>query len=995
MIHECQPTRSGIKGCKLLQIILLIYVELVAALGVEAQPFMCRQFSANDGLPSSYCFTSLQDSDGYLWVGTYGGVGRFDGATFRNFTVNDGLVNNQALTFCQDKDQNIWIGTFNGISIWKHGRFRNITKAGNTPIERVFGLTKTHDGRIWATCEQGLLVFDNAEATPRLFQLDTQQQPVTHLWGVCQTPSGQLLVSNTYHLFLLDKDRFAEIKYPDGQPIKARCLVRLGNQMLIGTYEQGLLEYKAGTVKPMYSSILPSKLRVFDILTDKRQRLWLATNQGAICIDKGNATILSTKNYLPSDKCLGISKDTEENIWLTSPEGLVQCKERFIDVFTKSDGLLNDEIYSLGKDKNGVIYFGGCNGAFTAYRQGTLFQPFQAFNGTKTSGLPIHFTRFDHKGNLWISCDAEGVYKLSGNQIGKITTTGKFCSSFLEDTLNDAIWMGNREQLFRYQHDQWTSFSPPPAMAVDDILALYQDKQNRLWLGTYGLRIFDGKTWTNLSKKTNTENVFIQSIKTDATGAIWVGTIGKGIRKIQLDEKGAIVSVETITSRQGLQNDSVLDIEFDNEGQLWVGSFGGIMRIDLKRPKEKGQYVSRIFNRTSGMLDNTWQIVSLLKDNAGDIWAGTSTGAMRFSIRDIPTNATSPPVHIVSAQLLQNAHELPTSVQTIPVNGVLPYYQNALNFQFTGISLSDPAGIRYTYKLAGLPEATWSAFSKQNNINFTNLPPNTYTLHVKAINADGVESRQEATFTFTINPPFWKTWWFRVLVALVIASALLAAVQFRIRFLNEKHKTALQISEWKLKALQSQMNPHFIFNSLNSIQNFIITNQPIEGVKYLSKFSKLVRKILENSNYQQMKLERVMETLQMYVELEAMRFNQEFKYQFVIGDDDILYDTLLPPMLFQPFVENAIWHGLMPKKGDKFLLIQIEKQADILLCVIDDNGVGRANGVKKEGHTSRGESITKDTFDAFSQQTGKEATLTIIDKVAPLTGTRVEIRIPL
>ncbi|QMW07100.1 ligand-binding sensor domain-containing protein [Spirosoma foliorum] len=626
---------------------------------------MCRQFSANDGLPSSYCFTSLQDHEGYLWVGTYGGVGRFDGATFKNFTVNDGLVNNQALTFLQDRTQNIWIGTFNGISIWKNGHFQNITKVGNTPIERVFGLTQTRDGRIWATCEKGLLVFDNAQATPTLFQLDTENKPVTHLWGVCQTPSGQLLVSNTYKLFLFDKNRFTEIKYPDGKSVEARRLVQLGNQLLIGTYEQGILEYQSGTVKPLYADILPSKLRVFDILTDKQQRLWLATNQGAICIDKGKATILNTQNYLPSDKCLGISKDTEGNIWLTTPEGLIQCKARFIDVFTKANGLLNDEIYSLGKDKNGVIYFGGCNGPFSAYRRGTLFQPFPAFTGTKSSGLPIHFTKFDRKGNLWISCDAEGTYKLGAGRIEKITGAGKFCSTFLEDTLQDAIWLGNREALIRYQHNQWTTFTPPPSMAVDDILALYQDKQQRLWVGTYGLRLFDGKTWTDLSKKTNTEQVFIQSIKAGVDGAIWVGTIGKGIRKIRLDKQGGIESVETITMRQGLQNDSVLDLEFDNEGQLWVGSFGGIMRIDLKRPKEKGQYVSRIFSRNSGILDNTWQVVSFLKDDAGNMWAGTSKGAMRFDISAIPTASTSPPVHIVSAQLVQNAHEPSVNGQPI------------------------------------------------------------------------------------------------------------------------------------------------------------------------------------------------------------------------------------------------------------------------------------------------------------------------------------------
>ncbi len=711
MKYRYWPIHSGILGCTLKKPTLLFVVILhFIGLYTQAQPFLCRQFSANDGLPSSYCFTSFHDYQGYLWVGTYGGVGRFDGKTFTNFTVNNGLVNNQVISLFQDKDQNVWIGTFSGISIWKQGHFRTITTVGKVPIERVYGITQTSDGRIWATSDHGLLLFDHPGATPKLFQLDIQNQPVRRLWGVCQTPSGQLLVSNSTHLYLFEKNRFSEIKYPDGKSIEARCIVRIDNRVLIGTYEQGLFEYKSGTVQPLYSTVLPGQLRVFDVLKDNRQRLWLATNQGAMCIDRGKVTILNTLNYLPSDKCLGISKDTEGNIWITSPEGLIQCKERFIDVFTKADGLLNDEIYSLGKDKNGVIYFGGSNGPFSAYRGGTIFQPFPAFDATKSSGLPIHFTRFDQKGDLWISCDADGVFKLSRKRIVPITATGKFCSAFLEDTLHDAIWMGNREQLFRYQHGQWDTITPPPVMAVDNILALYQDKQSRIWIGTYGLRIFDGKTWTDLSKKTNTESVFIQSIKTDKAGAIWVGTIGKGIRKIRVDERGAIVSVETITTREGLQNDSVLDLEFDDEGQLWVGSFGGIMRINLNRPKEKGQYVSRVFNRTSGILDNTWQIVSFLKDNTGDIWAGTSTGAMRFNIRAIPTSSISPPVHIVSAQLLQNTHESPTHIQDIAANAVLPYYQNALNFQFTGISLSDPSGIRYTYKLDGLPEANWSVY---------------------------------------------------------------------------------------------------------------------------------------------------------------------------------------------------------------------------------------------------------------------------------------------
>ena len=195
------------------------------------------------------------------------------------------------------------------------------------------------------------------------------------------------------------------------------------------------------------------------------------------------------------------------------------------------------------------------------------------------------------------------------------------------------------------------------------------------------------------------------------------------------------------------------------------------------------------------------------------------------------------------------------------------------------------------------------------------------------------------------------------------------------------------------------MNPHFLFNSLNSVQNYIISNKPIEGAKYLSKFSKLVRKILDNSYHQFIKIEQIIETLKMYVELESFRFSNEFQYEFIYDENDAeLLETSLPPMLLQPFVENAIWHGLMPKEGKKQLLVEIIHEKNAIKCIVDDNGIGRKVFQKKDGHTSRGEEITKDTFDAFAQQTGKKAQLIIIDKTdenGNPSGTRVEVVVPI
>jgi LytS/YehU family sensor histidine kinase len=271
-----------------------------------------------------------------------------------------------------------------------------------------------------------------------------------------------------------------------------------------------------------------------------------------------------------------------------------------------------------------------------------------------------------------------------------------------------------------------------------------------------------------------------------------------------------------------------------------------------------------------------------------------------------------------------------------------------------------------------------------------------YTFNVKAVNSDDVWSKP-SIYSFEIKPVFWQTWWFRVIIAILAIGAIYAFLKNRERRLNKKNQYELQMTELKLKALQSQMNPHFLFNSLNSVQNYILTNRGIEGAKFLSKFSKLVRQIMENSNHQYLRFEQIIETLKMYVEIESFRFNHEFYAEFNIEENEILLDSLLPPMLLQPYVENAIWHGLILKEGDKTLLITAYISNNHIFCKIEDNGIGRSNIKIKEGHISRGQEMTKGIFDSLRNR-NSQAKLEIIDLFDDENkprGTRVEMVVPI
>jgi hypothetical protein len=329
----------------------------------------------------------------------------------------------------------------------------------------------------------------------------------------------------------------------------------------------------------------------------------------------------------------------------------------------------------------------------------------------------------------------------------------------------------------------------------------------------------------------------------------------------------------------------------------------------------------------------------------------------------------------------------------LPPKVKLDYKYNNLNFCFTGINLLQGIN-KYFYQLSDI-DKNWVSTDK-TEATYLSLPSGNYTFKVKAMNSNGSFSK-EATIYFEITPPFWQTWWFRTIIILIVIGTIFYLIRRREKTITQQNALHLQMSELRMQALQSQMNPHFIFNSLNSIQTYIVNNNPLNAASYLSKFSKLIRRILDNSNSTLLPLEQIIDTLKMYVEIEAFRFNQEFTYEFIIDNDETLMNMALPPMLLQPFVENAIWHGIMPKKGDKKLIIQVAKINHQLVCTIEDNGVGRNANHTTQGHISRGEKMTKGMLESLKQIKNIEAVMEIIDKQknGVAAGTTIIITIPI
>ncbi|MDQ3047908.1 MAG: histidine kinase, partial [Bacteroidota bacterium] len=385
-------------------------------------------------------------------------------------------------------------------------------------------------------------------------------------------------------------------------------------------------------------------------------------------------------------------------------------------------------------------------------------------------------------------------------------------------------------------------------------------------------------------------------------------------------------------------------------------------------------------------------------DDDGAIWFGTVNGLIKYDPKEYIPNRSESKTSITGFRLFYS--------DTLLTNNIhLEHYNNNITFNYSGICLTNPAKVRYSYILEGSDKA-WSPPTMERLATYSNLQPGTYTFKLISSNNEGVWNKVPTTFSFTINRPFWKTWWFITFSTLAVMILFILSIRYRIRQIKnkEKRKTEMnkKIAQIESQALRAQMNPHFIFNTLSSIQHYISNNNTDSALKYLSKFAKLMRRIMDNSKQQMIPVAEEIGALELYLELEVMRFDNKFHYEIKVDSSiDKNYDRI-PSMLIQPYVENAIIHGLLPKSGSGKIAISLHRQDETILCTIEDNGIGREKSkeFKKhriQQHKSMGMSITQERLDILNSSLKSNLNAEIIDlfEDGQPSGTKVRLIIPL
>jgi hypothetical protein len=411
-----------------------------------------------------------------------------------------------------------------------------------------------------------------------------------------------------------------------------------------------------------------------------------------------------------------------------------------------------------------------------------------------------------------------------------------------------------------------------------------------------------------------------------------------------------------------LQGTSVSWLVADKKGKLWAGTNLGLNCIDLDELYLTNKTNIRFIDEEYGYTGHSSK--KAVMDIEGNLWIGADGQLIRFNTNSF-LSASEKTGSVVMRSLEINETPLDSILKkgldswtSLPVGKMkLKYSENNLNFNYDVLNYNDPYKDQFRYMLRGY-DKTWNEWSWRRRAVYTNLPPGNYTFCVESYNLRTLVQAEPLTFEFTIRYPWWQLWYIDVLgLAILLALVVLITRKYTQAERNkQQHKLEIEkkIAELEMQALQAQMNPHFIFNCMNGIQYFVLANKMDEVLAYLSDFSKVVSQSLGSATLRMIPLEQEIEFLHSYLRLEQMRFPDKFDYSISCCEGNDPAVIFLPPMLVQPFTENAIRHGFVNLRRKGHISIDFKKEGeDMLKCTIIDNGIGREKARLKNEATQK------------------------------------------
>jgi ligand-binding sensor domain-containing protein len=966
-------------------------------MSLMAQEPKFRHFDVSEGLPSSTVYQAFQDSKGYVWFCTEAGITRFDGTYIENFTMDDGLADNEIFGLFEDSKGRIWTRSYNG----KYAYFQNgyIYNEYDFPFfeEMELGAWVTEifedsDGNVYfAASNRGFVVLtaDNQvikkygtglqKQVDDFFKKEKNDTPFDgniKVIGFREVAKNNIsiITSHAEYSFNPETRKITLQKFYSNQVSQIHYF---NKDQILATHSKHSSEiflYKNNDFEPYYDGSELSHGNLLPLDVNEKGQLLLGTlGNGLYEIDDFFENPKVGTQYLANKAVSYFLEDTEGNFWFsTLGDGVFMLPKNSVLTYTTNENLASNDLYSVTGDDNGRIYVGNNNGQINVLETDGSISLLEFGKKNARGYNRITSILVDEEKSVWASSDM-GL-KVWGKNI---TTNIKNLKALKKDQQCN-VFISTSNGVYKIAKTGGTS-----EIWDKRATAVYPNKDSTAWIGSnQGLYFYDGKEVIAQKSKSKLFESRVSDLEKTSNGILCICS-GNGL----ILKKGD--TIKHLTARNGLVGNLCRDLFIEKEDNtIWMAANTGISHFKIN-PEDLSLDFIVNYSESDNLASN--DIRAIYADN-DRVWMATSDGLSYFDEKPKKMTSVPPPIYITNIKIW----ERDTSIH--PVYN-LPYNEDNIRIGYTGISFRSGNRISYEYRMEGIDKDWVTSYVPE--AQYPDLRPGVYTFKVRAVNIDGMSSETPATVKFIIRSPWWATWWFRLISVLVIGGIVYFVFNYASENKKQKEQLRRQIVESEQMALRAQMNPHFVFNALNSIQHFITMEDEMSANYYLSRFSKLIRRVLENSKHSYININEEIETLKLYLELEMLRFENKFEYEIKMDTDINDYDTEIPSMIIQPFLENAIWHGLMPKEGESKLTLHFEQSEEFVICTVRDNGVGRkaaskANENRSEDHKSTGIANTVKRLGLFSNGADESTLMQITDleEDGKALGTLVTLKIP-
>lgn len=944
------------------------------------------------------CFA--KDALGFLWIGTDKGLCRYDGneVISADKLYPESNLNNELFITCiyQDSKNQIWIGVRNRglIKLTREGDNFTEVNLGTSNSASLTGriITLIFEDplqRLWV-CARDLFLLDQASGEVRMIKPNVSRNDLqyynnwqTEFQAVYNDPCSDFSWFQTgFGMCRLDL-RSLQTKYYYHDTVKiamrGSCFDGVEN-IWLSTFSDRV--YKFNIRKEKFEEIIPDKHKLLANKPVSASRmaeydsihlLMASPKSGLLLYNRSDNTVIPLgQRFLQKDSVRApftLYRDADSCLWIgtvgngihkTSPK-LQLIKDRFLG--TEIEIVLEHPV-------SGLLYAATSDGRIVEINEKESCKRY--FRTVKAENEDVSFIdlEFNSRHELWalsyyslfrIDISAGMAEKMEIPDLSVANGTQSYYWDFTFDS-KDQIWLSSQSaglfcidsrnyKVINYKYNPGDSFSLFHDYSISPLCC---DRQGNLWGATEnGIFAYHpaNRGFYNTSNPCTYSVQFIgftgsRAMQMDKEGNIWVTANADRVARLSRPEE-LLSPLQHVMHIENGYSGQIRGFLIDKGGQFYFSTDRGLMRMnasDMRALHFGEDYGIKKLNKLSC-------------GKNGSIFAAGEEGYSVIDPNKLNTHYSST-ISILSKFKIFDSLVLENISGVYPEEIQLNYRQNFLSFEMSSSDLQSTGTAEFAYRLRGL-EDDWVKSGQRNYAAYTNLSGGEYEFQFMARRGNGQWGKY-VTISLIVIPPFWETLWFWLIAIMSFLLLVYWVYRYRIDQIRKeeelKSEFARQIAEIEMKALKAQMNPHFLFNALNAIKYYVLRQDKEKAADYLTDFSRLIRLVLNNSNKGQIPLREEIEALELYIKIEQLRFDNSFHYEMMVDQTIDLENFLITPMIIQPYVENAIWHGLMHKRdGVGKMLIRFDRTPEGICCVVEDNGIGRVKAAEVKSKSAQRE----------------------------------------